>query len=88
MIVIKDIKFKHIMLEMQADGNWKITGKYDLMGDKGKVVASQGFNGYDDLKVSLNRDAKDSLEDFTDELKNIIEYQTGIAEAVKELKEG
>jgi len=38
------------------EGNMKVTGNYSLISDKGKVMATQGFNGYSGVKVPIPTD--------------------------------
>lgn len=86
MITIKNIQFNNISLERQEDG-FKVTGSYNLMSDKRKVIAKQGFNGYGDLKIDISKDTKLALDEFVYNLQCDIEMETGINEAIKELKD-
>jgi len=64
----------------------KVTGTYELMSEKGKVIAKQTFNDYNGMNVELSRDSKECIEDLLTSLTFDIEMTAGINEAVKELK--
>ena len=76
MITIKEIKLTAISISKDE----KVSGKYDLMSDVGKVVAKQDFNGYGDIKVDLSADAKAALASFMAYMKEDIEVKIGVVE--------
>ena len=81
-ITITNIKFNTLSIDFPDK---KVQGNYSLMG-KGKIIAKQSFNGYNDLKIDMSKDTIMALKEFVDSLQCDIELSTGINEAVKELK--
>jgi len=75
-LLINDIKIKSITLKRNEKGELEVYGSYDIMSEKGTVVASQTFNGYSDNSVAITGDIKLSsektMETIRDELKKLI----------------
>lgn len=61
----------------KGESGLEVTGRYDLLSDRDTVLATQGFNGYSDIKVSLSSETKKSLYDFHDGLKKDVETTLG-----------
>ena len=43
------------------DKELKCSGQYSLISDKGFVLATQGFNGYNDIKIEVPAEATRNL---------------------------
>ena len=56
----------------------KVEGNYALMSSMDKVLAKQGFNGYNDLKVSMSSDTTKALNTFINNLKSDINNILGL----------
>ena len=84
-ITIKTIDIISLPIEPQ-NGSWKVTGSYGLKSDKGKIIAKQSFNGYSDIKHEWSKDTLSSLDEFITNLIDDIETESGIKEAINELK--
>jgi len=56
---IVGIRINSVSISEDSDnkGTLKTTGSYSLISDKGKVLATQGFNGYGDIKVAVSPEA-------------------------------
>ena len=87
MLTIKEVRLTSIEIKLDA-GLRQISGKYSLIGDKGKVVAKQSFGEYSDTKLELSREAIVDIENLMDTITSEIELLIGMNEAVKELKGG
>ncbi len=62
-ITLTGAKISSLSIEMK-DSATEVKGVYALMSSAGKVVASQSFNGYNDLKVEMTKDTRLILEKF------------------------
>ena len=47
------VKVNNFRIEVKEDGTTEVTGNYALISNKGTVVAKQGFNGYNEVKVDI-----------------------------------
>jgi hypothetical protein len=83
-IEITKVKVTQAIANKEADGNVKITGKYELISTKGDVIAKQTFNGYDDMKIEFE---KAIGKDFLEGVESTIELEMGIQETLKKIKE-
>jgi hypothetical protein len=81
--LIQSIELDHVVISAP---DRKITGKYKLVAEGGKIVAKQGFNGYDETPLEMSRETREAMEDFLAGLKEDIEITAGINAAVRELK--
>jgi uncharacterized alpha/beta hydrolase family protein len=51
---IAGITINSLTIMVSKNGEITATGKYSLVSNKGKVLATQGFNGYEEIKVGLS----------------------------------
>ncbi|MBA7652749.1 hypothetical protein ES703_60588 [subsurface metagenome] len=52
---IVGVRINSVNIEEQKEKEGpKLTGSYSLISDKGKVLATQGFNGYEQIKVAVS----------------------------------
>lgn len=83
MIEITSVKVTSVNIELKDDKEIRITGRYDLMSSKGKLIAKQSFNSYGDMVIDFEkRIGKDIISD----IEQAIETEIGIHEAVKTMK--
>jgi len=62
MLMSKGAKIKTISFERDNEtGGMKFTGSYELISSNDIVLAKQGFNGYNDLKLSESLETKDLI---------------------------
>ena len=81
-IEITSVKVTSVDIEMK-DTEIKISGQYDLVSTKGKTIAKQSFNKYNDMSIDFDkRLGKDIISD----IEQAIETEIGIHEAVKSMK--
>ena len=80
---INRINVTSITVQKGQDGV-SIAGNYELISEKGTVVAKIGFNGYNEAKFEID---KKLLKNFIDEIESTIEIETGIQEVLKAVKE-
>ena len=53
-VTIQGAKITTLSIGQDDTGNPTVQGNYELMSSVGKVLAKQGFNGYNDLKLSAS----------------------------------
>lgn len=76
MIAIKGIRLDYLHLTREKEnGQWKLEGKYSLMSNTDAVLATQAFNGYQDIKVELG----------VEEMKKQQAFISGVTEALKSI---
>lgn len=79
-IAIKGIKITDIKLNPFQDGKNRITGDYSLLSNNDKVLAKQGFNGYNDIEVSFSAETIKAMNELSSNLKRDIHNTLGITE--------
>ena len=77
-IMIRGIRLDNVGLSREDDGNYKLTGQYSLMSEADKVLAKQGFNGYENIALSPSADTVDALNKFLAGVKSDLEKILGI----------
>lgn len=56
MLAIKGIRVTGVSVTLnKEDGSMAVSGSYELVSSKDTVLAKQGFNGYDSIKVDINQ---------------------------------
>ena len=68
-IAIKTARVGNISIEVDKDGNEKVSGDYSLISSGDKVLAKQSFNGYSDIKLELSSDTRKALNSFLTGIK-------------------
>jgi len=81
-ITINEIRLITLSIDAMVS---KVSGSYEMLGNKGRIVAKQGFNGYNDILVEISKETKSLLEEFMDSLSDDIKETIGVNEAVKEI---
>ena len=76
-ITIQGVKIKNVTIEFGGDVT-KLEGDYELLSNTGVVLAKQGFNGYNDLKVGLSPAADAKLREAIAELTSNINRALGV----------
>ncbi|HDZ77109.1 MAG TPA: hypothetical protein ENH41_03400 [Candidatus Omnitrophica bacterium] len=80
-IMIKEIKLEDINITKDKEtGVLKVEGDYSLMSVTDTVLAKQGFNGYNEIKVELTKEAREALNKFYSGLKESIQAILGLTE--------
>lgn len=80
MVTVQGIRLDSVSLSLDEKENDKISGKYSLMSNKGKALASQSFNGYGDMKVEFSSDTRKSLNSLLDGVRKDISLTLGLEE--------
>lgn len=62
--MIKELTLENISITKDNEGNRKIEGDYKLISSNDTVLAKQGFNGYNDIKVSFSAETLAALNAF------------------------
>ena len=70
MIGLKGIKIGSVSITRDSEGKENVTGDYSLMSTNDKVLAKQGFNGYNEIKVSLSHETQKALDSFLSGIKD------------------
>lgn len=81
-IAIRGIRIENITLTRDKDsGENGVTGDYSLISTADKVLAKQGFNGYNEIKMSWSGETIKSLNAFLAGVKNDVQNTLGLEEA-------
>jgi len=78
-VTIKGIVLGNVEIKSDNDGI-KVEGKYSIMSMSDVVLAKQGFNGYNDIKVNLGAETMNALTKFRELLKKEVEATLGFTE--------
>lgn len=68
-IAIQGIRIVNITLTRDEKGENKVTGDYELISTSDIVLAKQGFNGYNGIKVDMSLETKQALNTFLNGFK-------------------
>lgn len=79
-ITIKGVKLTSLSIEKDSDGKEKVSGNYSLMSNVDKVLAKQGFNGYNDVKIAFSHDTITALNSLMAGVKTDVETTLGLEE--------
>ena len=85
MIKITRAKLRYVTFNINEDGVINVEGKYNLLNEKGDIVAVQQFNCYQGMAIIFDQTlSKDVIEN----VETAIELQIGIQNAIEDLKKG
>ena len=73
---IASIKVNKIRIE-EKEGKLEVTGSYSLISNKGKVLAVQGFNEYNEIKVEV---PQETLRQILREVEKAVTLTIGLEE--------
>jgi len=73
---ISGIKVDKIRIE-EKEGKLEVTGSYSLISNKGKVLAVQGFNEYNEVKVEV---PQSTLRQILREVEKAVTLTIGLEE--------
>lgn len=62
-ITVQGIRIATLTVTRKEEG-FDIQGQYDLMSNTGNVLAKQGFNGYNDMKINQSPTTQKAFRDF------------------------
>ena len=79
-IAIRGIRISEVDIIKDDKGMEKVSGKYQLISTADKVLASVGFNSYDDVKVELSGDTKVALANLMEGIKKDVQTTLGLTE--------
>ncbi len=79
-ITIKGIKLRDITVTRDEEGKIKVTGNYSVLSSTDKVIAKQGFNGYNDIEVSWTAETQRLIESAVAAIKQDVELTLGLGE--------
>jgi len=79
-IAIQGIRITSVSVSKDNDGNEKVEGNYELVSTNDKVLAKQGFNGYNAIKVDMSLETKQSLLAFLTGIKKDTMIVLGLTE--------
>lgn len=74
---IAGIKVNRINIEKTDDGTLKAQGGYSLISNKGIVLATQDFNGYEKIKVDVPQSA---MQQMFKEVEKALSQTIGLEE--------
>ncbi len=78
-MMIGGLRVKSVdLIREQETGAVKITGKYELIGTNDKVIAKQGFNGYQDIELGQSPKTKQLMDDLMASVKDDMSATLGM----------
>ncbi len=81
-IAIRGIRIENITLTRDKDsGENSVTGDYSLISTADKVLAKQGFNGYNEIKMAWSGETIKALNSFLAGVKTDVQNMLGLEEA-------
>lgn len=83
MIQVTSARVVQLVFIKDQQGMIKVEGTYELITQKGQVLAKQAFNGYSDIKIPF---ADDFAKDVIDAAETTVEMQMGIQSAINTIK--
>ena len=79
-IAIRGIRIKSLSVTRDDSGKEEISGDYELISTADKVLAKQGFNGYNEIKVGFSGDTMKAYNAFVKGLKDDVASVLGLTE--------
>lgn len=61
-VTLSGVRVNKIELSMDHEGKITFSGTYELISSTGKVLAKQGFNSYNDIKISGSVETLDYIQ--------------------------
>lgn len=77
-ITVRGLRIETVSLTRNKDGQMEMSSTYALISSADKVLAKQGVNGYNDIKVDMSPDTISSLDRFCASLRRDISKVTGL----------
>ena len=77
-IEITGLRVGTLHIDPRKEGKDKLTGSYELLSGKGRVLAKQDFNTYDNIEVVLSIETAKAFNDFLGGLEKDIGLVIGI----------
>ena len=78
-VLIKGVRLDSVSIGRdEATGRPKFTGSYSLMSEQDISLATQSFNGYNDIKIEGSPETVELLNKFVRGLKNDLERMLGM----------
>jgi len=79
-IAIRGIRVEALEIKRSDTGDNTLEGRYSLISTADKVLATQSFNGYNDIKVSMSVETQKAFNDFIGGMKKDIQVVLGLTE--------
>ena len=80
-VLIKGIRIGHLSITRDKEnGMLKFEGAYQLISSSDIVLATQTFNGYNDLKIMPSSATQKALNDFVNNLTSDVNSLLGLEE--------
>ena len=79
MIGIKGIRIDDVDIVVKENED-SLSGHYSIISSTDKVIAKQGFNSYNNIKVDMSQETKKLLIDFLASLKKDVQTMTGLVD--------
>ena len=80
-ISIRGIRIENVTITRDSStGENNVTGDYSLISTADKVLAKQGFNGYNEIKLGMSADTVKALNTFLKGIKNDMSGVLGLEE--------
>lgn len=80
-ITIGGVKITSLdITQNKEDGTTKVSGKYELVSSTGKVLAKQGFNGYNEIVLVQSGETMKLIADLQASLQKDLNNTLGLGE--------
>lgn len=79
-VTLMGIKLKSLSISV-TDAVPSVSGEYQLVSSAGKVLATQSFNGYQDMKIEMTKETKQLLDGFMAAYANEINGTIGLGDS-------
>ena len=78
-ITIEGIKIRTISISRDAEkGTIELQGNYELISSTGIVLAKQGFNGYNEVKLEKSQETSAKLQDLVSSIQKDLNAILGL----------
>ena len=79
-ISIRGVRIKSLSITRDENGKEDVSGDYELISTADKVLAKQGFNGYNEIKVAFSLETQKALSAFLSGVKSDVQTILGLTE--------
>ena len=63
-VTVQGVVIKSINISRDNEGQQKLEGNYQILSSNNTVLATNGFNGYNDVKVNFGTETLAALNNF------------------------
>ena len=78
MLTLEGVKLVDLSISQDDKGAVKVQGNYNLVSSSGRVLAKQGFNGYNEVKLPESIEVQKAVKELWKTLKNELDIHLGM----------